>query len=140
MSTRHELEAVLEKAEAELVRQAAVAAAADRDRDLSLARLDKVRAYCRRMRTAVDGAPAPDSEKACPYPPVAQAAGEDIPRPRNAAAIPPAAPAAPPDRPWLLRQTVGLTALLLAYLMYFHLDVKLQIMRLPVLVLEWLLK
>jgi hypothetical protein len=33
--------------------------------------------------------------------------------------------------PPLLRQTIGLLALILAYLLYFHVDVQLQIMKLP---------
>jgi hypothetical protein len=34
-------------------------------------------------------------------------------------------------RPPLVRQTIGLSALILAYLLYFHIDVQLQIMSLP---------
>ena len=176
VTKREELEAALAKAEAALANAVVNAAKVDGDRAEANTKLDKARAYCRRVRTALielDGSQFLARPRKRINTPIKQS-GEDSRR--SATANPPSRPlSGHPVRgenkrsqnesrprkaihrfnigfsaqetkpgnaratPSLLRQTIGFLALILTYLLYFHVDVQLQILRLPSL-LVWALQ
>jgi hypothetical protein len=124
VTKREELEAALAKAEAALAKAVINAGKVDSDRAEANAKLDNARAHCRRAHMAL--IELDDSEliawsRKWINTPIKQS-GENSKR---------SASASPPSRPSLLRQTVGLFALILTYLLYFHVDVQLQIVSLP---------
>jgi hypothetical protein len=124
VTKREELEAALAKAEAALAKAVINAGKVDSDRAEANAKLDNARAHCRRAHMAL--IELDDSEliawsRKWINTPIKQS-GENSKR---------SASASPPSRPSLLRQTVGLFALILTYVLYFHVDVQLQIVSLP---------
>lgn len=154
-AARERLESALKAAEAALFTTVTDAARIDADRDEASARVEKARARCRQLRAALSDPslsraitrsrdrvepPVARPEKPAPVPPVATS----LPSPAPA----PAASRPAPQRPGLLRrigrlvagspllrQTIGLAALVIAYLQYYCCDVQLQIASLPVNVL-----
>ncbi len=158
MTKRKELEAALANAEAALAEAAINAAKVGANRAEANANLDKTRAYCYRVRAALDeldrsAATAGANEQIDI--PVKQS--KEVSRQRAIATPPSLQPSRHVDRgdnkrsqdesrrrkpvqrldqsdvlkrSPLTRQAVGLLALVLAYLLYFHIDVQLQIMSL----------
>ena len=153
MTKREELEAAFAKAEAVLTDAALKAAKADGNRAEANAKLDKARAYCRQLRAALVELNRSDSTEAAKReasasPPSTQLSehsvhGENktaqdesgqrkpIPRFNVGFSAQEPSPRDAPARPPILRQTIGLLALTLTYLLYFHIDVQLQIVMLP---------
>jgi len=167
-AAREYLEAALAKAEAALVNTVTDAAKIDANRAEANAKVDKVRARCRQLRTAlidpdhseritrsrerldtlVKQSDELSKREATASTPSIQSRDHDLrggnkrsqdesrrrkpihqfkmgfsgqePSPRDALA-----------RSTLIRQTIELLGLVFAYLLYFHIDVQLQILRLP---------
>ena len=168
MSKREELEAALAEAEAALADATNYAAKVGGDRAETNANLDKVRAHCRQVRTAlvnlklsestdwsgewidtlikqleevsVRGASAGPSSRQLDT----HVVRGDNKRPHDESrrrkpihrfgfgfSKKEPSPGDALERPSLPRQAIGLLALILAYLLYFHIDVQLQILSLP---------
>jgi hypothetical protein len=154
---RERLEATLAKAKAALVNTVTNAARIDVDRAEANAKVDQARAYCRQLRAALSelnrsgpksrshasiGGPTKQIEEVSK-----QAAASILPSGlsrepavhelRSGLADEFGRPTpkrrfnAVPARSILLRQTIGLLALTLAYLQYYYFDVQLQIVNLP---------
>jgi hypothetical protein len=169
-AARERLEADLAKAEAALFNSVTDASKIDANRADAAAKVEKARARCRQLYTAlaepghsefitrsrkrlrtpvklygeVSKPSAATSPPSVPSSLHAVGAGnktsQDGPRPREPVHRTEVSSAAlalnshgARATPYLLRQTVGLLALVLAYLAYFYVDVQLQIVKLPLL-------
>jgi multidrug resistance efflux pump len=135
VTKREELEAALAEAEAALAAAAVDTARIGIDRVGADANLEKARACCRQIRAALvklsraeylSGSDERNDAKA----------KQPVLDPGKAAVAVPAAvqttsPKAARTQPPLVRQTVSLLGLTLAYLQYFYFDVQLQIVSLP---------
>ncbi len=149
MARREELESALAKAEAALADAVSNSSGLDTDRDEANASLEQTRAFCRRARAAL--AELKRSERASRSSESIDTMIRqllEIPR-RKTAATPPLrqsnehggrgeknkrskpGPRGARASPSLLRRSIGLLALVLAYLQFFYLDVQLDILRLP---------
>jgi len=128
VSKREELEAALADAEAALADAVVDAAGIGTDREAADARLEKARSRCRQVRATLvrldrakylscadERDDAKINQVVVAIPVAAQAPGHGAER----------------TQPPLLRQTVCLLALTLAFLQYFYFDVQLQIVSLP---------
>lgn len=164
MTRREELEAALAMAQAVLADAVFIAANGDGNQAEANADLERARAHCREIRAALVkldrsesmAPPVNQSSEAAegvvaPSPPSTQSGEHSVrgrgratrnkSRKRNpvhrlqvgASARKPR-PGYTPARSVLVRQTVGLLALILAYLFYFQMGVELQIQRLPTLI------
>jgi hypothetical protein len=154
---RERLEATLVKAKAALVNTVTNAARIDSDRAEANAKVDLARGYCRQLRAALaelnrSGSEARSRESigthigqfeavskpaaATGLPPVKS--GEHAVRAENKGLADQSGGRQPIPRfsraharSTLLRQSIGLLALTLAYLQYYYFDVQLQIVNLP---------
>jgi multidrug resistance efflux pump len=135
VTKREELEAALAEAEAALAVAVAEAATTGVDRVGAEAKLEKTRACCRQMRAALVKLNRAESQVSSDERNDAKTkqSGEIAGPP--AAAIPASVQARSPKaartQPQLMRQTISLLGLTLAYLQYFYIDVQLQIVSLP---------
>jgi len=143
MSRQEGLRAALVLAETALVKAVADAARVDSDLPEANAEVLRARAHCRQLRAALVELNRAESNAGTGEPSdtrnnrLEEASRRSAParrssRPPGEHTVPGATTRSSAlARPPLLRQSISLFALTFAYLLYFHIDVQLQILRLP---------